>query len=538
MVKRKNEIIWNEGEEDNSPSNIASLSQMASRRKVVARGVIPTPEKGSKMNSSGGGMEMATAKNSSPGSITAAGFRLRKTKRLELYYSSMLELNQKFAAWAEREEHKIWAKLESGELDKTSMPLFYIPDVELYINKTEEIKRKYMPATGDVLTFGSGDFGQLGHTFKEDGNNDSNTPRCVMTLRNSGITAVACGGLFSLGVSDNGQVVSWGCNDEGSLGIVNVDTVYIPQGVKGFIPSQYEVATNLEPVSTWKDVTGDDITDPSIPLSSKYDEKITAVAAGDCHSLCLSSSGRVYFFGSYKDRDGKSWKDAAPKDDPRIHPEPKTHLRKEVSPIGAQHWPIHVWQMEGEVVQIDCGSSFNVAVVEKEVDGQSMKSCVTWGIGECGELARPVHMPIKPKDGNVIGPKHEKRPDYEVDEIRDNYLIPKPVVWDDSLNKRTVESVGCGGWHLLVISRNLGSGTSAVHSSGLNNFGQLGLGDSGDEPFWRYKLTEVRPIRFMIMEYFLSFLTMFHYLIISVYRPSTSCRNMYMYICICIYTHA
>jgi hypothetical protein len=100
--------------------------------------------------------------------------------------------------------------------------------------------------------------------------------------------------------------------------------------------------------------------------------------------------------------------------------------------------------MQGEVISIDCGVSFNAAIVEDISDGgSSTQSCVTWGLGECRELARPVFMPVR-------DPHHEfkegedRLADYAVDKISDEYLVPKPVIWKNPSNKRTVEAIGCG----------------------------------------------------------------------------------------------
>ena len=97
---------------------------------------------------------------------------------------------------------------------------------------------------------------------------------------------------------------------------------------------------------------------------------------------------------------------------------------------------------------------------------------------------------------------------YFVEIVRDSHLVPKPVLWDDippSLDyKRNVLNVACGGFHLLVIANDVQSGNgeeggNAIYSSGLNNYGQLGLGDRKN----RDKLIRVCFI-------FQSFLEMIH----------------------------
>ena len=358
-------------------------------------------------------------------------------------------------------------------------------------------------STGDVLTFGSGEFGQLGHVFNEDRDNDSMEPRCVMSLRNTGIHSISCGGLHTIALTQNREVRAWGANEDGACGIVDKETVFIPCNVTGFIPSSIEVANGLEHIYTWKDVEGEDISNPRIPLDPKYEESIVDVATGDVHTLCRSNTGRLYFFGAYKCKDGKSWRDAQPKDDPRffikesktIDPPPSeekkedpkppavpTEEKKEdpkppaVAPKGFQTYPIHVNKIDGKAIAIDCGFSFNAAIVEKN----NTRKCVTWGLGESGELARPLSSPVQ-----LICDNGEKFS--AVDTVRDEYLVPKSVIWDNPSIKRDVVKIACGGYHLLVVSRNLSDGSYSTHASGLNNYGQLGLGDREN----RDKLTEV-----------------------------------------------
>lgn len=43
-------------------------------------------------------------------------------------------------------------------------------------------------------------------------------PRVVAPLRDKKVYSVACGGLHNAVVTETGQVYTWGCNDDGSLG--------------------------------------------------------------------------------------------------------------------------------------------------------------------------------------------------------------------------------------------------------------------------------------------------------------------------------
>lgn len=73
-------------------------------------------------------------------------------------------------------------------------------------------------------------------------------------------------GMHSLCVSSDGQVYSWGCNDEYALGRQ-------PGEDEGCLPG---LVTFPEPV------------------------KVVQVSAGDSHSVALTSDGRVFIWGIFR----------------------------------------------------------------------------------------------------------------------------------------------------------------------------------------------------------------------------------------------
>ena len=133
----------------------------------------------------------------------------------------MVHLNAKFAAWAKEEEEKTCQQIENGELTADTMTKFFFDNVTKYIQTAQQIRRRFYPATRDVLTFGQGESGQLGRAYKG-GDLDCNRPKCVMLFRNAAIDETECGGgMYSIAVSVDGKVFTFGSNDEGQLG--NVD---------------------------------------------------------------------------------------------------------------------------------------------------------------------------------------------------------------------------------------------------------------------------------------------------------------------------
>lgn len=357
--------------------------------------------------------------------------RAAKRRRIK-YLAELSELNEEFARWARELEKQLHDRLSANggvSSDADGPGLFYIDAAEEYLEAAAALKSKYARDYGAVLTMGTGDCGQLGN---DENVLSSRRPRMLAGLRSMGIDLVSCGGLHNIALARDGEVYAWGSNDEGALGTDEIETAYVPVVVKGFIA---EDGTN-------------------------EDGAMVYAATGDVQSLLLSTSGKVYMFGGYKDKEGKVWRDDKPSSDLRIDPKVT-----EEAPRGKQTFPIHVSSLKGKVRMISCGFSYNVAVMEED------ESLMTWGIGESGELARPVP------------PMKDSKDNYQLDAIRVNYLKPQPPIWaGPSLSVRKVVSVGCGGYHLLVAVRE-NSGPSSqvlslsVYSSGLNNYGQLGHGD-------------------------------------------------------------
>ena len=116
---------------------------------------------------------------------------------------------------------------------------------------------------GDVFVVGSGDCGQLGlgpDVLEKE------RPALIEFFRDKGIIMVKAGGLHNLALSKEGLVYSWGCNDQCALGRTGEETE--PDLVAG-LPSS-----------------------------------IINLACGDSCSVALTSDGRVYCWGTFRDNNG------------------------------------------------------------------------------------------------------------------------------------------------------------------------------------------------------------------------------------------
>jgi len=393
----------------------------------------------------------------------------RRQKRLETYFEQMAILNYRYYSFAKAALDGTVDYGGRGPLGPITGDGAYFAFVENYRQEVTELKRKYLRSFGDVVVFGHGDCGQLGLGSAVD---SARRPRVLTSLRGCEINMVAAGGLHNLALGEIGCVYSWGINDDGALGGVPEDEGYLPITVTGFLPSIYGPNGDGKEVEGGNGVT-DEKNGEIIPFLKRKEAQIVQVEAGGSHSLALSSTGDVYMWGSYVDEEGRKFRNLPPKDDLRKQTGFKDMESLEedddpsnyIPPRGPQNWPMHLWQLPQRVKDISAGANTNAAVLE---DG----SIVTWGVdGSSGNLGRPV-------------PKFNKNTEKQV--IEQEFLMPKPVVWAGPTWKRTVLKVSCGGYHLLVVTRDARNGL-AVYSCGLNQYGQLGHGDKEN----RYSLTKV-----------------------------------------------
>lgn len=148
---------------------------------------------------------------------------------------------------------------------------------------------------------------------------------------------------------------------------------------------------------------------------------IVDVSCGDSMSVALSEDGNVYAWGTFRGTNGIFGFS------PGVETQPTPLLIKELS----------------NIVQICAGTNHLIAVA---ADGK----IYTWGIGEQGQLGR-----------KVIS-RH----------AHDASLIPRPINFRPWRRTAKFTAAYCGGYHTILVHE-----TNELFSFGLNNYGQLGLGD-------------------------------------------------------------
>ncbi|XP_047330101.1 ultraviolet-B receptor UVR8 [Impatiens glandulifera] len=162
-----------------------------------------------------------------------------------------------------------------------------------------------------VYSWGWGDFGRLGH-----GNSsDLFIPQPIKALQGSRILQIACGDSHCLAVTDEGEVQSWGRNQNGQLGLGTTEDSLVPQKIEAFKGIRVKmVAAGAEHTAA---VTEDgnlygwgwgrygnlglgDRADRLVPnkvSNVNNEEKMVKVACGWRHTISVTSSGGLYTYG-------------------------------------------------------------------------------------------------------------------------------------------------------------------------------------------------------------------------------------------------
>ncbi|KAK9292355.1 hypothetical protein L1049_020321 [Liquidambar formosana] len=170
----------------------------------------------------------------------------------------------------------------------------------------------YSESRMQVYSWGWGDFGRLGH-----GNSsDLFTPQPIKALHGLKIKQIACGDSHCLALTVEGEVQSWGRNQNGQLGLGTTEDSLVPQKIQAFQGVSIKmVAAGAEHTAA---VTEDgelygwgwgrygnlglgDRNDRLVPQKVSaihfQGEKMALVACGWRHTISVSSSGVLYTYG-------------------------------------------------------------------------------------------------------------------------------------------------------------------------------------------------------------------------------------------------
>lgn len=214
-----------------------------------------------------------------------------------------------------------WGKGDNGRLGLGDATMKIVPTIveKLRTHRVVHVSvglshSMVLTDDGQVFSFGQGEHGKLGHgTLTE-----TRQPKLIEALKDVTVGHVCCGAYFSVVISTEGRVFSFGKNDQGQCGIGNKATisVLLPTAVDigdyqaSYCASGWEhtlLITTDGVLMSWglgyeghRPVLGHG--DEKAQLKPKIVQaltpyKITHVACGWDHSLCVSEEGRLYSWG-------------------------------------------------------------------------------------------------------------------------------------------------------------------------------------------------------------------------------------------------
>ncbi|XP_041067079.1 X-linked retinitis pigmentosa GTPase regulator [Carcharodon carcharias] len=283
----------------------------------------------------------------------------------------------------------------------------------------------FITENGKLYMFGSNNWGQLGLGTK----NTINKPTCVKALKSEKVKHVACGRNHTLVCTEQGNVYATGDNSEGQLGLGDTEGKTTFQLVEFFTNKQkikhLAAGSNISAALTengnlfmWGDnsegqIGLDSKNNASVPHQVDVGKPICWVSCGYYHSAFVTDDGQLYAFG-----ESDNGKLGLLLDHPINHRIPQ--------PVSG---------ISGKVNQVSCGGDHTIVLAEEDV--------YAFGFGQFGQLGH----------GTFI---------FESS-------LPKVV---EHLKKKNVRFISCGENHTAVVT-----GNGLLYTFGDGRHGKLGLGE-------------------------------------------------------------
>ncbi|KAF3563393.1 hypothetical protein DY000_02011594 [Brassica cretica] len=255
----------------------------------------------------------------------------------------------------------------------------------------------YSQSRMEVYSWGWGDFGRLGH-----GNSsDLFTPLPIKALHGVRIKQIACGDSHCLAVTMEGEVQSWGRNQNGQLGLGDTEDSLVPRKIQAFEGIRIKMvaagAEHTAAVTEDGDLYGwgwgrygnlglGDRNDRLVPerVTSTGAEKMSMVACGWRHTISVTYSGALYTYGwsKYGQLGHGDLED-------HLVPHKLEALGNSVICQISGGWrhtvaltsdgKLYGWGWNKKVVQVSCGWRHTLAVTERN-------NVFAWGRGTNGQL--------------------------------------------------------------------------------------------------------------------------------------------------------
>jgi alpha-tubulin suppressor-like RCC1 family protein len=266
---------------------------------------------------------------------------------------------------------------------------------------------------GEVYTFGCGSFGRLGHGDHK----HLSLPRIVASLRGKQIIKVSCGSWFTICLSDQGAVYSWGYNRFGQIGHGSHSVELLPRHITSFYGKKIVklecgkhhtlfISDQNECFALGAGMCGQlgnrkkQIQLQPVKIEDLSKLKLNNIACGNLHSLALTSSGDIYMWG-YISGDYLG----LPETDEEYISAPKR---------------MNISQIKNKIINIFAGGWHSAAITE---NGE----LYTWGFSDSGRLGI----------GNKI--------------VEQDFHPLEPRIVEE-LKGKIIVSVACGSSHTLILA--------------------------------------------------------------------------------------
>lgn len=306
--------------------------------------------------------------------------------------------------------------------------------------------------SGNLLACGQNDVGQIG--FDPDDVPEKTRPALVAAIKD--VVDVKAGGMHSMCLTKNGEIWSFGCNDEGALG-----------------------RDTSEEGSEMK------------PTKLELPKKAVKISCGDSHSACLLEDGSVYAWGSFRDTHGSMGLTTEGKKQAPVQVLPEIIAVDIAS--GADH--LVILEKNGKVYTIGCGEQGQLGrATLRTLTGESRRGTTTlltpgvimrkarnlianaiWASTYCTFLREG-------KTGDIYGfglnNYHQIAVKKSKNEFEHFPLLTK---------MKNVKEVAGGSHHTVVLTND-----KKIYSIGRKDYGRLGLGGVKDDVT---ELTEVVELR-------------------------------------------
>ncbi|GFU18988.1 regulator of chromosome condensation [Nephila pilipes] len=304
------------------------------------------------------------------------------------------------------------------------------------------------PIPGKVFVIGENDVGQLGF-----GEEVEVKKRPAMLELPHSIVDIAAGGMHSACLTETGEVITFGCNDEAALGRVTSDEK-----------------------------------DEATPTRVEIPERVIQISAGDSHTAALTESGQVYLWGNFRSGDGPMGLTADGVK--QIKP---IKILNGITVVKISSGTEHLACLSNEGVVYTCGCGEN-----GQLGRFSERACRDGGRKGRSALLEPAAVSVtghpnsktgtvlvedvwtgsyctflKAKDTGLIyafGLNNYNHLGYENERVR---FVPKQVA---SFNSKAWKQITGGQHHTLALDNE-----GLVYSMGRKDYGRLGIGEDCDE---------------------------------------------------------